>query len=66
MSTNNGEPVALRAAVRDVFFTPGSPRTNIIFQRDSQGRVEGYISRREERDLRFSKIQPSVRASRTS
>jgi hypothetical protein len=56
MTTNDGEPVALRAAVRDVFFTPGSPRTSIIFQRDSQGRVQGYISRREERDLRFSKI----------
>jgi hypothetical protein len=56
MSINHGKPVALRAAVRDVFFMPGSPRINIIFQRDSRGRIEGYISRREERDLRFSKI----------
>jgi hypothetical protein len=56
LSTNHGKPVVLRAAVRDVFFTPGSPRISIVFQRDSHGRVEGYISRREERDLRFSKV----------
>jgi hypothetical protein len=56
MSTNHGKPVALRATVRDVFFMTGSPRIIIIFQRDSHGKIAGYISRREERDLRFSKV----------
>jgi hypothetical protein len=55
MSTNKGKPIALRATVRDVFFTPGSPRTTVIFQRNATGRVEGYVSRCDERDLKFAK-----------
>ena len=55
MSINEGKPMALRATVRDVFFTPGAPRTIIIFLRNSSGRVEGYVSRRDERDLKFTK-----------
>lgn len=54
-STNGGKPVLLLAEVRDVFFTPGAPRTSIIFRRDGGGRVTGYVSRREERDLLFRK-----------
>jgi len=54
-STNGAKPVALDAEARDVFFTPGSPRTSIIFQRDANGHVTGYLSRREERDLVFTK-----------
>ena len=39
----------------DVLFTPGQPRTRKIFQRDAQGKVIGFLSRREERDLVFTK-----------
>jgi len=53
----SGEPsVRLAAEVRDVFFTPGSPRTSIAFQRDASGHVRGYVWRRDERDLTFSKL----------
>jgi len=38
-----------------VLFTPGQPRTRKIFQRDAQGRVTGFLSRREERDIVFKK-----------
>jgi uncharacterized protein DUF4440 len=55
MSTNSGKSFPMQAAVRDVFFTPGAPRTCTIFQRDASGRVTGYVSRREERDLKFTK-----------
>jgi hypothetical protein len=54
-SIDGAKPFALDAEARDVFFTPGSPRTRIIFQRDASGRVTGYLRRREERDLLFTR-----------
>ena len=55
-SLNGGKSVPLCANVRDVFFTPGAPRIRLIFQRDANGRITGYLRRREERDLIFRKI----------
>jgi ketosteroid isomerase-like protein len=55
-SFNGEESVPLYATVRDVFFTPGAPRIRLIFQRDANGRITGYLRRREERDLIFRKI----------
>ena len=43
--------------VTDVFFEPGSPRTRRIFQRDPQGRVTGFVDRREERDIVWTRSQ---------
>ena len=40
-----------RAEVLDVFFEPGEPRTRRIFVRDPQGRVTGFVDRREARDV---------------
>jgi ketosteroid isomerase-like protein len=54
-STNGERPIRLVPQVRDVFFVPGSPRITVIFQRDSAGRITGYISRRDGRDLAFSR-----------
>ena len=55
VSANGAQTVRLKPEVRDVFFTPGSPRMNIAFQRDASGRITGYVNRRDERDLVFTK-----------
>jgi ketosteroid isomerase-like protein len=49
--TGNGTPVPIEAEVKDVLFTPGQPRLRRIFQRDAQGRITGFVSRREGHDL---------------
>ena len=51
-----GAPVVLKAELRDVFFTPGQPRTRRIFQRDAQGRVTGFVSRREGLDWVLKRV----------
>ncbi|HEY6332163.1 MAG TPA: DUF4440 domain-containing protein [Blastocatellia bacterium] len=49
-STNEGKPVRMRAEAHDVFFTTGLPagyaRAHIVFRRDSDGRITGYVGRR--------------------
>ena len=55
-ATNDGKPTALRVEVRDVLFTPGQPRVRRLFERDASGRITGFVSRREGRDvLRFTR-----------
>jgi uncharacterized protein DUF4440 len=41
------------AEVPDVFFVAGQPRTRRIFLRDSQGKVVGFVDRREGEDVRW-------------
>jgi hypothetical protein len=41
----------LQAEVRDVLYVPGQPRTRKIFQRDANGKVIGFVDRREGEDL---------------
>lgn len=54
--TREGRPaVALKAELVDVLFVPGQPRTRDIFQRDAKGRIIGFVSRREERDVVFKR-----------
>jgi ketosteroid isomerase-like protein len=48
--------VAMKAEVRDVLFTPGQPRLRRIFQRDAQGKITGFVSRREGHDLVFKRV----------
>lgn len=43
------EPLLVETA--DVLFVPGSPRYRKIFRRDADGRVTGYVERREAWDL---------------
>jgi len=50
-------PVALKAELRDVFFTPGQPRTRRIFQRDAAGKVTGFVSRREGLDWVLRRVE---------
>ncbi|HTT99024.1 MAG TPA: DUF4440 domain-containing protein [Rhizomicrobium sp.] len=54
-ATNGGKAVEIKAELADVLFTPGAPRTRRIFQRDAKGKVTGFLSRREERDVVFTK-----------
>jgi ketosteroid isomerase-like protein len=47
-----GRPNAtLKAEVRDVFFVSGQLRTRKMFERDSAGKVTGFVDRREGSDL---------------
>jgi Domain of unknown function (DUF4440) len=54
-ATNDAKPVEIKAEIADVLFTPGAPRTRKLFHRDAKGNVTGFLSRREERDLVFTK-----------
>lgn len=54
-ATNDGAPKEIKAEIADVLFTAGAPRTRKIFQRDARGNVTGFLSRREERDVVFTK-----------
>jgi ketosteroid isomerase-like protein len=55
-SIDGEKSLPLHATVPDVFFTPGAPRVRLIFQRNANGRITGYLRRREERDLIFRKV----------
>jgi ketosteroid isomerase-like protein len=41
--------------LKDQFFEPGQPRTRRLFQRDAGGAVTGFVDRREERDIRWTR-----------
>lgn len=41
--------------IRDMFFVPGQPRTRRIFTRDTKGRVDGFVDRREGEDVRWAR-----------
>jgi hypothetical protein len=44
-------PAVLSAELKDVLFIAGQPRIRMIFQRDAAGRITGFLSRREGRDV---------------
>jgi hypothetical protein len=50
------KPQILRPEARDVFFSPGRPRSRTIFQRDAAGTIGGYAERREGRDVVVRRI----------
>jgi ketosteroid isomerase-like protein len=54
-SLNEGPATEMKAEAPDVLFTPGQPGRK-IFQRDQGGRVTGYRSRRDGRDIVVTKI----------
>jgi ketosteroid isomerase-like protein len=56
-STNQATAQTLTAEAEDRFFVAGAPRTSIVFQRNKTGCVTGYLGRRDERDLVFSRIE---------
>ena len=46
-----------QAEIRDVFFVAGQPRTRRIFTRDGNGRVTGFVDRREGEDVRWTRSE---------
>ena len=57
VAEREGRPrVALKAELRDVFFVSGQLRTRKIFERDSGGRVIGFVDRREGTDLVWKRL----------
>jgi ketosteroid isomerase-like protein len=48
-------PLKLNVELRDVLFTPGQLRTRKIFQRDNDGKVIGFVDRREGIDVVWKK-----------
>jgi ketosteroid isomerase-like protein len=56
-STNNAKPTPLDVEIRDVLFTPSLPRIRRIFQRDANGKVTGFLSRREGHDFRWVRVR---------
>jgi ketosteroid isomerase-like protein len=55
-ATNGAKPTPLMAEVRDVLFTPGQPRARRVFDRDGNGKVMGFSSRREGHGFEFKKV----------
>jgi hypothetical protein len=53
-----GQPAKpLLVELRDVLFVPGAPRVRKLFQRDDQGRVTGFVDRREAQDVRWTRLR---------
>ncbi len=50
-------PQVLLPESGDVFFTPGRPRTRRIFSRGADGRVNGFVDRREGTDLAWTRVE---------
>jgi len=50
-----GSPVEWNAELRDVFFISGQPRIRKIFHRDANGKIIGFVERRESWDLVWKK-----------
>jgi hypothetical protein len=48
----------LLVEMRDVLFVPGQPRSRKLIQRDAQGRVTGFLDRREGHDIRWTRVVP--------
>lgn len=46
-----GSPVEWNAELRDIFFIAGQPRIRKIFQRNANGKITGFVDRRESWDL---------------
>lgn len=56
-SVSGHEVGRLEAAAHDVFFTPGSSAFIVIFQRNAEGHVAGFLSRYASGDVRFGKMR---------
>ena len=44
------------AELKDQFFEPGFARTRRLFQRDADGAITGFVDRREERDIHWTRV----------
>jgi Domain of unknown function (DUF4440) len=51
------KPEPLRIEVPDCLFVPGQPRLRKIFQRNLEGRVTGFVERRETWDIAWRRVK---------
>jgi Domain of unknown function (DUF4440) len=49
------KPQPLLVELRDVLFVAGEPRSRKIFQRDAQGKITGFVDRREGHDVPWAR-----------
>jgi hypothetical protein len=54
-SAPNSAPMRLLPVTRDYFIVRGSPRIGVLFVRDATGQITGYLSRRDGRDVSFTR-----------
>jgi hypothetical protein len=47
----------LKVELADCLFVPGQPRLRKVFQRDANGRVTGFVERRESWDIAWRRVQ---------
>jgi hypothetical protein len=45
----------LKVELADCLFVPGQTRLRKIFQRDAQGRITGFVERRESWDVQWTR-----------
>ena len=45
-----------KAETRDILFTPGSPRIRRVFERDSSGKVTGFVRRYSTSDVLWTRV----------
>jgi len=45
----------IKAEVADLFFVPGKPRLRKVFQRGPDGRITGFVERRESWDIAWKR-----------
>jgi hypothetical protein len=50
------KPETLKAELADCFFVPGDPRIRKIFRRDADGRITGFVERRETWDILWRRV----------
>jgi len=50
-------PQMLSIEAADVLFVPGQPRSRKVFLRSADGRITGFVDRREGRDVPWKKIR---------
>lgn len=55
-ATNHSAAKKLLVEVRDVLFTPGSPRVRRVFQRNPSGAITGFYARREGHDVLYKRV----------
>jgi hypothetical protein len=46
----------LKAELPDLFFVPGQPRLRKVFQRGPDGRITGFVERRETWDVAWKRM----------
>jgi hypothetical protein len=55
-ASGGGKPILQKVELADVLFSPGTPRTRKIFQRDASSKITGFLYRRDGSDIVFKRV----------